>query len=183
MGVWLVGVATATSVAWGAVQVVGDSVADRSLTSQPARDVEGSAAATLAPRPSGSVSVPSPSARSRPASALPRSSPTTRVRPTTVPTRPAPTRVPTSPQAPRAATRTATFSAIGGTVAVSCTGFTATMRYASPVSGFTSEVESGGPEEVKVRFRSADHESKIRVGCVNGSPDARVEEHSEGGEG
>lgn len=54
------------------------------------------------------------------------------------------------------------------------------MRYASPSSGFASEVESGGPVEVEVRFRSSDHESRIRVECVGGTPDGRVEERGSG---
>jgi hypothetical protein len=64
----------------------------------------------------------------------------------------------------------------GGTVAVSCTASTATLRYASPAAGFDSEVENAGPAEVEVRFRSSDHESRVRVECVNGSPSGRVEE-------
>lgn len=57
------------------------------------------------------------------------------------------------------------------------------MRYASPASGFTSEVESSGPVEVEVRFRSSDHESRIRVECVSGTPEGRVEENGRGGHG
>lgn len=68
-------------------------------------------------------------------------------------------------------------------MAASCDGSTATMRYASPASGFASEVESVGPAEVEVRFRGADHESRVRVECVNGVPDGRVEERGGSGKG
>jgi len=189
VGGWLLGVTTATAVAWGAVQVVGQSVADRPVGALPGRTVEDLAVGTPEPAPSGPLAAPrTTTAASRPTSvpsSRPTAAPTTRSPGTagrSTPATPGPSRPAASPSS-ASTTRTATFGATGGTVAVSCTGATAALRYASPAAGFTSEVEKGGPAEVEVRFASSDHESRIRVECVSGTPAGRVEEHPGSGRG
>ncbi len=68
-----------------------------------------------------------------------------------------------------AAKSTQTFSLIGGTVSVTCTGNVISLNFATPNSGFTVESErKDNGQQIEVKFRSDSHESKIEVGCRNG---------------
>ena len=144
--VWLLGVSVATAVAWNAVGLVGSEVTDSASQGLSPSEVRRQlAGATGAPSRS---SQPTPSRTSVPA--------------------PDP-----APPPPRTVSRT--FTARGGTAAVSCTGEQAVLEYASPNSGF--EVDEGGSgDEVQVRFRSEEHESRLRVECVGGTPVAEIRE-------
>jgi hypothetical protein len=67
------------------------------------------------------------------------------------------------------ATSTRTFSLIGGTVVVTCTGNMISLDSASPNPGFTIDTEQNDGGQVEVRFRSDSHESRLEVTCQNGS--------------
>jgi hypothetical protein len=160
--VWLLGVSVATAVAWNAVGLVGSEVTD-------------SASQGLSP---GEVGRQLAGATGAPTRASPRTSrlpsPAT-ARPSTGQSAPPRTSAPPpDPTAPRR-TVSKTFILRGGTAAVSCTGEEAVLDYASPNSGF--EVDDGGAgDEVAVRFRSEDHESRLRVECVGGTPVGEIRE-------
>ncbi|MDH3606255.1 MAG: hypothetical protein OER12_04600 [Acidimicrobiia bacterium] len=67
------------------------------------------------------------------------------------------------------------FVATGGRVTVACTGAnTITLLGTSPVGGWSVEVESSGPEKVRVDFESGEEESEIEVVCVNGQLQADI---------
>jgi len=69
------------------------------------------------------------------------------------------------------------FVATGGRVTVACTGAnTITLLGTSPVGGWSVEVESSGPEKVRVDFESGEEESEIEVVCVNGQLQAHIED-------
>ncbi len=74
------------------------------------------------------------------------------------------------PAPPTAApTASRTFSLIGGTVSVTCTGNVISLDSATPNSGFTVETENKEEgQRIEVRFRSETHESRLEVGCQNG---------------
>lgn len=69
----------------------------------------------------------------------------------------------------RATTSSRTFSLIGGTVSVTCTGNVISLNSATPNSGFTVETErKDSGQQLEVEFRSETHKSKIEVGCRSG---------------
>ena len=135
---------------------------------------QASAARTVAPLPSRSVSpppAPSPATRT----ATPSSTPTPATARTTAPSptrtssRPAPT---PTPAVRPAATRTASFTTEGGTVVASCAGTVLTLGSITPRDGWRFEKESEhGGLEVKFKAREEDVDDvEIVIGCVRGSP-------------
>jgi hypothetical protein len=84
---------------------------------------------------------------------------------------PAPAPAPAPPTAPPtpAASSSQTFSLIGGTVTVTCTGNTITLNSATPNTGFSIDQEENEDGQVEVRFRSDSHESRLQVACQNGT--------------
>jgi hypothetical protein len=101
--------------------------------------------------------------------------------PTTPPTTPAtsPTSSPTSspttivPPAPV----TKTYSSAGGRITVRFAGGRLTLVSKSPAVGYTAEVHTQQPDDVEVRFRSADREWRVRVRVENGKLRPEIEEH------
>lgn len=81
------------------------------------------------------------------------------------------------PPAPAPTSVSRTFSSEGGSVGVRCTGSSASLLSASPSSGWTVEVDAAGPSQIDVRFRRADHESRVRASCVAGAPVGSTESH------
>jgi len=67
-----------------------------------------------------------------------------------------------------APTSSRTFTLIGGTVSVTCTGNVISLGSATPNAGFTVETEKEDGQQIEVTFRSDTHESKLEVGCRNG---------------
>ena len=148
-GVWVVGAVAATSIAWSAVGLVGDQVTDGREAPLSADAVQ-AALGAVTPTPAASPTpTPNPTPSARPS----RSS------------RPSPVQ-----------TGSRTYTLTGGTVAVSCTGATIRLVYATPRGGFESTVEDAGPAEVEVRFRSEAHESKLEASCAGGRPIGDPEE-------
>lgn len=68
-----------------------------------------------------------------------------------------------------------TFFPPGGQVSVACTG-PETIKYlgAVPQSGWTVELESSGPEKVKVEFHSDENESEIEIRCHQGQLEEEI---------
>jgi hypothetical protein len=54
------------------------------------------------------------------------------------------------------------------------------LQSQSATTGFTPEVHDNGPTRVEVRFRSADHETVVRVDVVNGQMVPKVDENGAG---
>jgi hypothetical protein len=72
-----------------------------------------------------------------------------------------------APAPPQSSTRT--FSLVGGTVTVTCTGNTLTVDSATPNAGFSMEQELKDDDNaVEFRFESSSHESRLEVSCANG---------------
>ena len=84
--------------------------------------------------------------------------------------------------APSSFTRTTILE--GGTVTVRFTA-PSTVEFVSavPSDGFTVEVEHSGPDQVEVRFRSENHESRYRAQWSDGEPDVDTQESGEGPSG
>lgn len=86
-----------------------------------------------------------------------------------------------TPQPTDAATSEATTTrpTDGGTVAVSCTGRTAALVYATPAAGWSVEVRDSGPDRVRVRFElrgdGEEREVDVRAECPAGRPVFSVE--------
>jgi flagellar biosynthesis GTPase FlhF len=78
---------------------------------------------------------------------------------------------PPAPPAPvgTPASSTRTFSLVGGTVAVACTGNVISISSVTPNAGFTTESEQNDGGQAEVRFRSDSHESRLEVSCQNGT--------------
>lgn len=68
-----------------------------------------------------------------------------------------------------------TVVATGGQVTAACTSATTiTLLGAVPVTGWNLEVESSGPEKVRVDFELGEQESEIEIVCVNGRLQADI---------
>lgn len=69
------------------------------------------------------------------------------------------------------------FVATGGQVTAACTGpDTIKLLGAVPVAGWSLEVESEGPEKVRVDFESGSEETEIKITCSTGQLSAEIEE-------
>jgi hypothetical protein len=75
---------------------------------------------------------------------------------------------PTSPPPPPASS-SQTFSLVGGTVMVTCTGNAITLNSATPNAGFTTDKAENEEGRVEVRFQNDAHESRLEVTCQNGT--------------
>ena len=195
VAVWLAGTVLATSLAFGAVSLVLAGVSgDRAehlrfgntVILQPASIERPAAPTTTTPGRGGRPSTTTGVAAGRSPSA---GDPSVGVAPTTAaPATPPLSADPTSgrsghggsssddgpapvPSAPSGAPPVSTtYSTGGGTLTASCTGSTIRLVSASPASGFTMQVSDSGPEQVQVKFRSAQHEFEIQLQCVGGRP-------------
>jgi hypothetical protein len=85
---------------------------------------------------------------------------------------PTPTTASTAPRAPAAEDRT--YQLVGGTVGVRFENAGARLLWATPKPGFRVE-SSGSSDNVDVRFRRDDHESRLKAFWDNG-PQSEVEE-------
>ena len=70
------------------------------------------------------------------------------------------------------AATTASFGSPGGTVTVRCSGSTISLVSATPQSGFRTQVDNPGPQQVEVHFVSSTREYEIHAICQNGQPTA-----------
>ena len=151
LGTWLVGVAVATAVGFGALNMIGDRVTDRSTAPLSERAVRSAAANQSG---SGTSRAPAPRAD------LPAAPEATSLATGT------PGRAPAGTTPPAPAPQVRSFP--GGVVAVRCQGGQITLRYAVPRDGYTSEVSNRGPAEVEVEFQGRLRRSDITIRCVAG---------------
>jgi hypothetical protein len=165
--IWLIGTAVAVLVGWSAVRaVIGQVVPEQPgpVSSQSVTHLRSTPIAS----PTGAEPTP----------ASPTPAPTAAQ--TTAPPAPATPAAPTSrPSAPPASNPTRTFSALGGTVDVSCQNGQITLDWATPNAGFQVQTEWHDSNTVlEVRFTSSSHESRIETWCSSGQIQATVEEQS-----
>lgn len=182
VAVWLLGTLAATLLASAAVRQVTDEVGPRGPLPLPDAALAAGADADTTPA-SPSERTPAPTTTTRPtATARPAGEPG---RGKTQP--PATGTAPSAPdeqeqeepkqEEPAAApARTESYRVVGGVVTVRYSGDQTRLVQASPATGFSAEVNSSGPSTVDVRFRSDEHESRVRAELRNGRPDVRREE-------
>lgn len=153
------GLTTSSTVAADPTTTVAASV-DTTATSSPATDTP------TTPSSTGGTVTTKPKAP--PAS-------TNTTAPTVTPAPPIPTT--------GAVDETQTFSSVGGSVTVRLSGGRLSLVGGpSPVAGFTVDEQDVSATEVRVRFRSAGHRSKISVEIRNGRLSGNTEEVNESGE-
>lgn len=185
---WVIVTALSATVAAGAVGSVRDAVTDRPT---PLATLA-APATTLAPATVATTAAPVATSRPRATSVPPATEvePTTTVPTTSTPpststpsTPPATTTVPPTTAPPVAQMQTATYELIGGWVRIRYGGGEVFFVDAGAASGFNVEVKDTGPEEIEVRFRSSDHESKFEAEYENGELEISREEEAEDGDG
>lgn len=170
---WLAGTLLATAVVYEAVHMVAGQVTELQADGVSQGGVEHGIAQTGAPPSTppqaapgappnspGSVSGPSPPGQATPAVTEPPSTPTK-----------------PSQQAPANDTRT--FSLVGGTANVTCSGSQITLNWATPNGGYEVVIgSSSGGGLVEVRFRSDTHESRLEAWCAGGQVQSSIREES-----
>jgi hypothetical protein len=149
---WCAAAAVSVGVGFGAVHLVGQNVGGDSprLVSGGELPAPTSGAPTTAP-PATTSAKPSPTR--------------------TASTRPRPPRT----GEPAAPASTKTVFLRGGTVAVRCSGSSASLLYATPADGYRVKIEGRGPHEVEVEFE-ADGKSRLKAYCAAGRVQAEVRE-------
>jgi hypothetical protein len=167
LSTWLLGALVATAVGFSAWQMIGDRVTDRAtppLSQRAVRSAAASEAGTAtgrAPRPRADPAAPKATASTGSPSGGAQA----------------------APPAPRSSTPAAqvrSFAEPGGVVAVRCQYGRASLQYAVPHLGYTSEVSDAGPDRVEVDFRDRRHRSQVAVRCVAGVPTATIDERPGG---
>jgi len=170
---WLAGTLLATAIVYAAVHMVagqvtvlqGDGVSQAGFEHGVTQTGETSSTPTetapgATPAPPASVPGASPPGHATPSVAGPPSASAT-----------------PPPQAPANDTRT--FSLVGGTANVTCSGSQITLNWATPNSGYGVEIgssNSGGL--IEVRFRSDTHESRLEAWCAGGQVQSSIREES-----
>lgn len=178
VGGWLMVTGVAVGVSVAAVGLVSDSMTADRPRALSASAVSAALAEARPPSTAGpvtpttlhptTVTGPSttgtgPTATTRPSTAT--TQPTTV---TTVPTTATTVPVTTAPEE-------RTYRLVGGQARIRFTPAGATILSAAPEAGFTMEQEDHGPGDVEIRFRSDDHESRLRA-WWDGGPKAEVRE-------
>ncbi|QWZ09033.1 hypothetical protein KRR39_04175 [Nocardioides panacis] len=177
---WVAVVISASAVTWAVIDAAGQQVLSASdvppQAATPAEPpVPTASTGTIRPSPRASAT------RSRTAGPVP----TRTASPSPSPSAPTPRRSPSGPPSPTGqsappASQQRTWQGPAGSVAVRCSGTSASLQSASPSDGYRVEVGSRGPGEVEVRFRADEREVKVRAECVAGTP--RFSTENRGGE-
>ena len=167
---WLAGTLLATAVVYEAVHMVAGQVTELHADALPQAGVGQAAKPTPTPSlaPTATPSAATPTAPS----SSPGGSPAPDATPPATGTGSAST-----PPAPPNDTRT--FSLVGGTASVTCSGSQITVNWATPNSGFEVEIDSSsGGGTIEVRFRSDTHESRLEAWCSGGQVQSSIREES-----
>ena len=186
---WLVTTALAVGLALAAVGAVSDSVTENrpkplSAAAVSAALAEGTGPEAEAPTATTGSSGPAPTSATTQAPPTTRgTSPSATTRPpapntTTASTAPVPSTTQTSVPGGggvTAAPAERTYEMVGGTVRVRFADGRAELLSATPRAGFRVSRNSGDPGDVRVNFRSDDHESRLRAWWENG-PREEIEE-------
>jgi hypothetical protein len=146
------------------------TTADGPTTSNP----PGSTTASTVPQPTapGVTTMPSGPAPTLAPTTLPgQDDPTTTstVTPTTTPIS-----VDTTTAAP--ADITQPFDSIGGSIVVRLSGGQMTLVSTSATTGYDTELHTEKPDDIEVRFRSGDAESRIRIRLIDGQMVPEIDE-------
>lgn len=73
----------------------------------------------------------------------------------------------------------ASYTLVGGTVTIEYGNGQVVLISAVPKAGFATEIDSDGPTEVDLDFRSATHRSKLDAKMVNGALVVDTEEKAD----
>ena len=167
---WLAGTLLATAVVYEAVHMVAGQVTELHADALPqagvGQAVKPTAAPSLAPTATAPAATPtapsSPPGESLPSGATPPVTGTGSA--STPPAQPNDTR---------------TFSLVGGTASVTCSGSQITVNWATPNGGYEVEIDSSsGGGTIEVRFRSDTHESRLEAWCSGGHVQSSIREES-----
>jgi hypothetical protein len=189
---WLAATVVAIAVAWQGVGFVGREVTGQRPSALSAREVQAQLGATTTTAPGAdAATTPTTTAPSRqPTTTVigsgrpgapttttvvaPRSSPSPT---TTVPraAEPAASATTTTTTVQTAPTETRTYNTVGGTAVIRFEPGKVSVVSANPKAGFDYEPEQSSPSELRVRFRSDTHESRINAKWEGGPVDS-VEE-------
>ena len=191
---WLATTALAVALALAAVGAVSDSVTENRPEPLSAAAVSAALAEGTAPEaeaPTATTDSPGPAPTSpttqRPPASAPPTTRGTSPSATTKPPAPNPSTTGTAPVPSTTDTSVPsdggvpsqpaerTYEMVGGTVRVRFAGGRAELLSATPHAGFRVSRNSGDSGEVRVSFRSADHESRFRAWWDNG-PREEIEE-------
>ena len=170
---WLAGTLLATAVVYEAVHMVAGQVTELHADALPQAGVGQAIKPTAAP----SVGLPETAPAGTPISpsSSPGGSPPLDATPPVTGTGSAST----TPSPPAQPNDTRTFSLVGGTASVTCTGSQITVNWATPNSGFEVEIDSSsGGGTIEVRFRSDTHESRLEAWCSGGHVQSSIREES-----
>ena len=170
---WLAGTLLATAVVYEAVHMVAGQVtelhADGLSQAGVGHAVRPTATPSSAPpetAPAGTPPVPSSS---------PGGSPPQDATPPVTGTGSAST----TPSPPAQPNDTRTFSLVGGTASVTCSGSQIAVNWATPNGGYEVEIDSSsGGGTIEVRFRSDTHESRLEAWCSGGHVQSSIREES-----
>jgi hypothetical protein len=163
--------AVALPIVPGPIPTASTTTTEPPTTAPPLTRAPTTVVATSAPQEIAPATVPPPPApevTAPPATVPVIAPPTTAAPPPTAP----PTTVAPAPASLQVASQ-------GGVVVVSCTGDKGdrvALRDVSARDGFRPDVQSDGPKEVKVRFRSERHTSRVDVDCKKGAAEPQVRE-------
>ncbi len=178
---WLVTTALAVGLALAAVGAVSDSVTENRPKPLSAAAVSAALADGTGPDAEAPTAT-TESSGTAPTSATTPPPPTTRgtsPSPTTKPPAPNPTTASTAPVPSTTQTSIPggerSYEMVGGSVRVRFADGRAELLSATPNAGFRVSRNSGDPGDVRVNFRSADHESRFRAWWDNG-PREEIEE-------
>ncbi|MGV8964813.1 MAG: hypothetical protein ACOH2F_00915 [Cellulomonas sp.] len=177
---WATAAALAGSIVWWAVAAIGSEggaptvfsqaqvarlaseprapAATPTSSSTPAPVVSPSETPTPLPEPTPTKPAPT-------ASGSPRSTPVP-VRPSTAPPVAAP-----KPEVPAPVAVARTWNVSGGQVSVECRGAQIVLLSATPQSGWSVDVQHGGPDEIEVKFRQREADTSVHAVCVGGVPE------------
>lgn len=168
---WALAVVVTGAVAERAVAVLDASSTRPGVLSQ-AEVADALATARAGASPTGTATPTATPTRSAPAgpTGAPSTAPATTSPPVAPPTHPAarPTTTGPTPEVAR------TWTVVGGTVEASCQGTVIGLVYATPQDGWTVDVRSAGPDQIKVELKMAEQETTVTATCVGGVPQQSV---------
>jgi hypothetical protein len=174
IALWVMATVGTASITLAAVSQVGGQVSERPAVPIAGADLVIPTTVAAPSTSSSTVTTVAPTTTEPVASTVTTQATSTTHATTTTATNPATTT--TVASTTTAVSQSVTTSLIGGTVTVRHSGSTVTLISAVPASGFTADVESGGPNQVEVEFKSGNHESKYHASISDGRLDVETEE-------
>jgi hypothetical protein len=92
------------------------------------------------------------------------------------PHNPPPSSSPPPPKSTQDSGVTRSWQGSAGVVTVECRGPNISLKGAQPNSGWSIDVDSRGPEEVRVDFESGERRTRVQAECVGGTPRFQIDQ-------